>query len=764
MQTADYVVLAAYFVVMAAVGLICMWKVRRQEDYFLGGRSFGKLLQTFAAFGAGTGANDPIQVGRTVWTSGLSGIWSVLMWLFVTPFYWIFGVWYRRMRHLTLGDWFVERYESKGLGAAYTVFGIAFYMMYLSTMFSAISKVAAPLIGFDAVNVPGFSQPVGLEYVLVPLIAVVVILYGVLGGLRAAYWTDLIQGTCIIFLSVILVPYGLSALVEKYGDEHGLSADATAMDGFRVMHERVAGDYFNIFGGPSAGEFPWHFIISLTLLGLIGIVVQPHFIATGGGSAKTETAARLGLVTGNFLKRLCTVGWALTALIALALMADDPRVAADPDSVWGVASQTILGPLGLGLVGLMLACLLAALMSSADCYMLVTSALVVRNIYAAYVRRDAEERTYILAGRVTSVIVIVGAAVVSLYFMDVFGQFVLALEVLTVFAAPFWVGMFWRRATRLAACWTVVISALIFFVIPIFAPVLYGDLRTLPSFAVTNDMVQKTTARQATPADKAQRDAALSIWQRANDRLQAAWEEYQQNAPAVGADGEPSIPSAARLIAADEALAAVIAAKQSLEALGPRPEPVEVGQSFSHTITTGGKAIFWTDGVAPVEEVQLDEVSRREEGDSVIVTRRHTAPMQGRGRFNLDFLLYQWFGMDLRLRTDAELETLRMPPKLITPFLLMIVLSLVTPRNRKEALDRYYVKMKTPVEPDPIEDVRVLELAYQQPQKYDHKKLFPTSNWEFIKPSVTDVAGFIGSFFICFLIIGLIVWLAGIGQ
>ena len=62
-----------------------MKRVKVQEDYFMGGRSFGKLLQTFAAFGSGTGANEPIQIGRTTWTSGLSGIWSVLMWLFVTP-------------------------------------------------------------------------------------------------------------------------------------------------------------------------------------------------------------------------------------------------------------------------------------------------------------------------------------------------------------------------------------------------------------------------------------------------------------------------------------------------------------------------------------------------------------------------------------------------------------------------------------------------------------------------------------------------------
>ena len=159
----------------------------------------------FAAFGAGTGANDPVNVGKNTYTSGFSGIWSVLFWLLVTPFYWITAVWYRRMRHLTLGDWFVERYESRGLGAAYSVFGIVFYMLYLSVAFTAVSKVCEPLIA------PGGTDE-SLKVYLLSAIGLVVIIYGVLGGLRAAYWTDLIQGFFIILLSVLLIPFGLSAL------------------------------------------------------------------------------------------------------------------------------------------------------------------------------------------------------------------------------------------------------------------------------------------------------------------------------------------------------------------------------------------------------------------------------------------------------------------------------------------------------------------------------------------------------------------------
>ena len=397
MHPLDYIVLIVYFLGMAAIGFWSMRRVKVQEDYFMGGRSFGKLLQTFAAFGAGTGSSDPVNTGRTTFTSGMSGMWSVMYWLFVTPFYWIAGVWYRCMRHLTLGDWFVERYESKSLGAAYAVFGICFYVIYGSMLFSAIGKVAAPLMQVTHVPIGGQDYP--MEYILVPIIGAVVLVYGIAGGIRAAYYTDLIQGLCVILLSVILIPFGLYALVEHFGDP----STQGLMSGFRIIHQQLPPEHFQLLGTGSS-EFPLHRIVAVVIINLVGIVVQPHFIITGGGSAKTETNARIGLVTGNFLKRFCTIGWVLTALIALALFADHPELVDDPDKTWGVASRELLGP---GLTGLMLACLLAALMSSIDAYMITSSALVVRNIYAAYFRPHASERECVLVGRITGVFIVV---------------------------------------------------------------------------------------------------------------------------------------------------------------------------------------------------------------------------------------------------------------------------------------------------------------------------------------------------------------------
>ncbi|MDF1752741.1 MAG: sodium:solute symporter family protein [Verrucomicrobiales bacterium] len=713
MTTADLVVLFCYFIGMIAIGIWAMRRVKGQEDYFMGGRGFGKLLQTFAAFGAGTGAHEPVTVGRTCWTSGLSGVWSALMWLFVTPIYWITAVWYRRMRHLTLGDWFVERYESKGLGAAYSAFAIVFYMYYLSAMFTAIASFAAPLIGTD--------QFFGMElkYVLIPAIALIVILYGVLGGLTAAYWTDLAQGVFIIILSILLIPFGLWALVKEFGDP----ATMTVFDGFTILHDRVSADYFGLFSGPSAGEFPPQYIISLTLLVLIGIVVQPHFIATGGGSAKSEDEARIGLVVGNFLKRLCTVGWALTALIALALLAGNASLAANPDHVWGVAAREILGPLNLGLVGLMLACLLAAMMSSADTYMIVTSGLITRNVYAAYFEGNATEKKYLLVARLTGLIIIVGASIVAVSMGDVFGQFKLAVELPILFAAPFWLGMYWRRVNRTAVWITVGFSLLFFFVLPTILSSIPG-LKTSPGLTQTTDVVTRTITREATAADVAKHEA---------------WIEATN---AARQDG-------------DEIL---------LKKLGPEPPIGNVGDPIQVVLKTGGSGIFWSGGVKPVAGTKLVTIDEISKGNTTTLIQRYDGPMEGSGTFKVDFLIYRLLGIDLSRASKATLETLRLPTRLLLPFIVLVVASFFTKRNSREALDRYYAKMKTEVIADPAKDKANLEASYADPNRFDDRRLLPGTDWEFMRPKPKDIIGFLAAVGVCFVVIGLLMWLAGIGA
>ena len=664
MNFADYLVLIIYFSGMAGIGIWAMRQVKGQEDYFMGGRKFGKLFQTFAAFGAGTGSADPVNTARGTFANGMSGMWGVMYWLFVTPIYWISGVWYRRMRCLTLGDWFTERYESKSIGVAYALFGCFYYMVYGAMLFTAIGKVAVPLMGSEL-----FGMPTGQA--LIPLVALIVIVYGVLGGITAAYWTDLIQGVCIILLSVLLIPFGLNAVVQKFGAE----GDSWT-DGFRVMHEQLPESTFTILGGTASSEFPLYAIVVIVIMNIIGIVLTPHFIVTGGGSAKSEHDARVGLVTGNFIKRFCTIGWVITALIVLTLFSARPELIADPDQAWGVATKELLGPLGIGLVGLMLACLLAAMMSSVDCYMLVCAALVVRNIYVPFIKPDAGEKECLRLGRITGAIVVIGAVVGALVVDDMFAILKQTWIVPMTFAALFWVGMYWRRATTTAGWVTVIFCVMSFFVLPRLVPAISPGLRSNEAFLKVTEVVKTKTERKASPSD----------------------------------------------VAAGKA--------------------VNVGDAMIDINKTGGKSLYWSNGV------KTDDGGPR-----------------GEGTFRFDMIIYdKILGFDLTKVRNATLSTLDLPFKIIAPFLVMILVSLFTQPNSKKALDRLYVKMKTPVDPDPERDEAEIDVSYARPDRFDDRKLFPGTQLEFQRPTKMDFWGFVGCFAICFAIIGIVLWVAKIGT
>ncbi|GIT78033.1 MAG: hypothetical protein Ct9H300mP32_4150 [Verrucomicrobiota bacterium] len=79
----------------------------------------------------------------------------------------------------------------------------------------------------------------------------------------------------------------------------------------------------------------------------------------------------------------------------------------------------------------------------------------------------------------------------------------------------------------------------------------------------------------------------------------------------------------------------------------------------------------------------------------------------------------------------AAIKTLDLPFATVVPFIVMILASLVTKPNSRQALDRLYVKMKTPVDPDPAGDRAQMERSYAQPDRFDERKLFPGSSLEF---------------------------------
>lgn len=502
----DIIAITLYFISIIFIGFLAKKRIKGEEDYFLGGRKFGKLVSIFLVFGAGTSSDTAITASRETYRLGMSGIWVQLLWLFVTPIYWILAPWYRRLRVITGGDYFYERFNSKGLTYLYVCFGILWFMFFIAIGLTAIGKTveivtAKPEIEYtieEKISIQDYNEfqelktrkeklipeQIGRLKILseksekleirpfysyintsmtIPVIALIIILYGILGGMFAAAWTDTLQGILIIILSVILLPTGLHQI-----------------GWFSGLHENTPAYMFQLVGSVATSEYTWYYIIALMLMNLVGVAVQPHMFSTGGGGAKDEQTARIGLVVGNYLKRFTTIMWGFTGVVTFALFG---KVISDPDMIWGYATKQLLGP---GFVGLMVACLLAALMSSADAFMISGSALFTKNLYQP-LNPNKNQKHYVFIGRIVSFIIILGSVALSFYFNNVLTLIKYIWQLPVIFGAVFWLSLLWRKITTKAAYAAVIYSGLTIILLPSVLPQFNGIALNKKLLIYTNE-------------------------------------------------------------------------------------------------------------------------------------------------------------------------------------------------------------------------------------------------------------------------------------
>jgi hypothetical protein len=125
---------------------------------------------------------------------------------------------------------------------------------------------------------------------------------------------------------------------------------------------------------------------------------------------------------------------------------------------------------------------------------------------------------------------------------------------------------------------------------------------------------------------------------------------------------------------------------------------------------------------------------------------------RGEGRFLVEnYILYK-LGFPFKTAPTASVMACRWAFDSLFPFLMLILISLVTPRSAPERAPAFYAKLKTPVAPTPEEDHAEVEESMANPRRWDHIKLFPNSDWEFTKWTLKDVLGFGG----CWAVVGLI--------
>ncbi|MFB3134041.1 MAG: sodium:solute symporter, partial [Rhodothermales bacterium] len=389
----DWSVLLLYLVVITLIGLWTMKRVKSAAHFFISDRHSGKLMMMFFSFGAGTHADQAVGVAAKSFTSGASGIWYQWLWLPVTPFYWLIAPLFRRMRAVTTADYFDARYDG-GVGALYAVVG----MLQLMVSIGVMLKGAGAMV--DAVSGGLISSDVAIWGM-----TLLFVLYGLAGGLNAAIITDLIQGVLTVVLSFLILPFALDAV--------------GGLDGLRTMVDDPA-----VFDIVAPGEINAFYITVIAFNGLVGWVTQPHNMAVSA-AGRTEMEGRWGVTGGNLIKRVCTIAWVLTGLVAIGLYSNtDLHI----DYVYGTMAGDLLPAVAPGLVGLFIAALLAAVMSSCDVFMVTSSALFTQNIYRRFWVTDRPDRHYLWVGRAVAVLVVL----IGILFAYSFTSVVTGLEVFWV--------------------------------------------------------------------------------------------------------------------------------------------------------------------------------------------------------------------------------------------------------------------------------------------------------------------------------------------
>jgi Na+/proline symporter len=410
-------------------GLWISRKTRTSGGYFLGGRQLPWWIMIGQAFGTGTHAEGPVGQAGASYQHGFATIWYQWKNMMATPFYWLMAPWYRRTNRTTVGEIVQDRY-GQFLAFLYSVFAILYFVFNQGTMLKGAGKVIA--VATNNAMTPN-------EVVL--SMAGAFLVYSFFGGLRAAAYTNFIQGFLIIVLSFMLIPWGLKEV-----------------GGISGMRQCLRPEFFQLYNQFS--QINLTMIAMLTLNGLVGITAQPHILsmcATG----RTERAGRVGQTYGSFVKRFCTIGWAFTGLIVAAMLCRRRETLSDPEQAFGYACLHLLGP---GLTGLLVACVLAANMSACSNFMVNIGALFTRNFYVRFFRPSASDKELLWVGRTSGLALTLVGVGFALIIKEVLQTFLFNETLPAFMGIMFMGGILWRRANRHGATASIIVAFVVYYV------------------------------------------------------------------------------------------------------------------------------------------------------------------------------------------------------------------------------------------------------------------------------------------------------------
>ncbi|WP_153392968.1 sodium:solute symporter family protein [Ornithinicoccus halotolerans] len=415
MRITESVILLCYLALVTGIGVWFYRRARSSEsDYFTAGNSIGTLVGAFAIFAAVASSSSLMGAVGSGATLGAPFFFAYAIGaVAILPFaIFLIAGQLRRAGVKTVPDFFGQRFGrgAQLLAAVAVVLAMTFYMVPQLT--------AAGLIG---------SYVLGVDYVTaVILLGLGFTLYAALGGMWAITYTDLIQGA-IMLLGVLVTA---AVVLGQHGGVAALVSDALAVD-------------------PAFGEVtqPWMSYFGLFIAFLWFGVVSPSVVMRNFASRDARTARRSSMWGTVFYLLLFLSGF---VVMAAGVSLDVLESLEQPDLMFVSVVEHYLPTL---LAGLMLAGLLAAIMSSADAMLLAISAGIAHDVYKAHLRPNASERQVTGLGLI---VMVVASLIGILIAVDPPGLIAVMVGwvggfLLSVFGFPIVLGLWWPRATSAGA-------------------------------------------------------------------------------------------------------------------------------------------------------------------------------------------------------------------------------------------------------------------------------------------------------------------------
>ena len=365
-----------YLLAMVGIGFVAWRRTRDFDDYILGGRSLGGYVTALSA-----GASDMsgwllMGLPGALYLGGVSEAWIALglvagawaNWRFVAGPLRVYTE--RTDNALTLPDYLTTRFAADGkwLRIVSALVILVFFAIYAASGIVAGARLFESVFGLPYAQALWWGAAATIAYTLI-------------GGFLAVSWTDTVQATLMIF-ALILTP--LIVIISTGGPGDSLQAIA-ALDPARL-------DWFK------GGELGLVGIVSLLAWGL-GYCGQPHILArfmAADSLAVIPQARRIGMTW----MILCLAGAMATGFFGIAYFAQHPEqagpVAENHERVFIALANVLFNP---WIAGVLLSAILAAIMSTLSCQLLVCSSALTEDFYRGFLRPAAGERELVWVGR-----------------------------------------------------------------------------------------------------------------------------------------------------------------------------------------------------------------------------------------------------------------------------------------------------------------------------------------------------------------------------